>query len=840
MDQPYLHPRWDDQVLLEKEMLDIGVARTTEKINKAIEKRDMNRLRPHRNLLQEWVLPVTSGVEDWLDSYRGKPGPKPVAFKRIDEIGAETCAFIALKALLKDLGNDKAKTFVLGAAITIGTQCEHEARAKAWMNFEEFDEETGVKLLSSWNILDRYYKNRGSTIAHKRRARVVIFNKYMRDKLKWEDWSEAERQHTGMALIGIVCKKTQRFSVIPDPDWVPRKKSKPGSKRKRKARARPLVVYPDPKLVEWLGDALDAELVAKQAFLPTIIPPKPWTSPRSGGYWTPYVKAPFMIRFKAQNENTRQKALDEYEALDMPEVYEAVNIVQNVKWKINKDVLKVFEAFWEKRITLGDLPPREALTVPKRPADAEIDSDTHKDWARKVSDIRMRNARMVGKMIGHMRLLWAARRFTDEPEFYLPHMLDFRGRLYAIPSDLNPQGHDLARALLTFAEGKPVGENGGWLAIQLANVWGYDKESYDDRIDWVNDREAMWRSIAANPEGDRRWLEGSDPWQTLAAVCEWVRYLDEGPDYVSSLPIRVDGTCNGIQHLSAMARDAVGAASVNLLPSDKPRDIYQEVADTLTEKLKDSTSMYSMAWLDETNGGLPRSLTKRPVMILPYGGTRNAYVRYIMDWVRSEGNGTFEGDEWNASVWLAQPMWDAVNDKVPEAMRVMEWIKENAKVAAKTGKPLFWRTPAGFIVRHFYGQVETKRFKTLMDGQSLHLRVRHYNTDLDTRAVGQGIAPNFVHSMDAASLMIAMRYSFYSGVKDLTVIHDSFGTVAADMWTLQKCITEAFVDTYSEDVLQQFQDACREVAEPDAKLPEPFRKGSLDLEEVHKSLYFFS
>ena len=41
----------------------------------------------------------------------------------------------------------------------------------------------------------------------------------------------------------------------------------------------------------------------------------------------------------------------------------------------------------------------------------------------------------------------------------------------------------------------------------------------------------------------------------------------------------MDGTCNGYQHLSAMGRDPIGGSATNLVPADRPEDIYQEVAD---------------------------------------------------------------------------------------------------------------------------------------------------------------------------------------------------------------------------------------------------------------------
>lgn len=64
--------------------------------------------------------------------------------------------------------------------------------------------------------------------------------------------------------------------------------------------------------------------------------------------------------------------------------------------------------------------------------------------------------------------------------------LDFRGRMYAMPSFLNPQGNDPAKALLTFVRGKRLGATGWrWLHIHIANVWGEDKVSLDARFQWT-------------------------------------------------------------------------------------------------------------------------------------------------------------------------------------------------------------------------------------------------------------------------------------------------------------------------------------------------------------------
>src|SRR5437870_3520098 len=53
----------------------------------------------------------------------------------------------------------------------------------------------------------------------------------------------------------------------------------------------------------------------------------------------------------------------------------------------------------------------------------------------------------------------------------------------------------------------------------------------------------------------------------------------------SHLPVSMDGTCNGYQHLSAMGRDPIGGRATNLVPADEPEDIYQEVADHVSRRV---------------------------------------------------------------------------------------------------------------------------------------------------------------------------------------------------------------------------------------------------------------
>lgn len=82
----------------------------------------------------------------------------------------------------------------------------------------------------------------------------------------------------------------------------------------------------------------------------------------------------------------------------------------------------------------------------------------------------------------------------------MPHNLDFRGRAYPIPPHLSHIGDDLSRSLLKFAEGKELGERGlRWLKIHAANLFGYDKVNFQDRVNWVDEHLEQIKECATNP-----------------------------------------------------------------------------------------------------------------------------------------------------------------------------------------------------------------------------------------------------------------------------------------------------------------------------------------------------
>jgi len=406
-----------------------------------------------------------------------------------------------------------------------------------------------------------------------------------------------------------------------------------------------------------------------------------------------------------------------------------------------------------------------------------------------------------------------AEKFKSYEAIYFPHQFDFRGRMYPVPGHLNPQGPDYVKALLTFSEGKPIedGLAAGWLAIHGANVYGYDKVSLEDRIEFIEEMTDDIIKAATDPWAFRSTWEAADkPWQFLAFCFEWALFQTHGFGFVSSLPVALDGSCNGLQHFSAALRDPVGGAAVNLLPADAPADIYAEVAKVTEKAVQEFVingpvdpgrpEWFARKWLEF---GIDRKITKRSVMTLPYGSTRFSCRDFIEEAVREKledgrDNPFRLSDEddgvWKAALFLQDYVWDAIGEVVVAAVEAMDWLKDCARIVAKEGLPLSWKMPDGFVAVQDYRKTKLQQVWTYLDGSLVKPSLQTETPTLDSRRMAQGVAPNYVHSLDGCALRRFALMSYCNGVRSLGVVHDSFSTVAADVSIMDACIKGSFSD----------------------------------------------
>jgi len=229
----------------------------------------------------------------------------------------------------------------------------------------------------------------------------------------------------------------------------------------------------------------------------------------------------------------------------------------------------------------------EVVEVDPEVANTPIfDAELYKEMCRRV---KMKNAEIHSLRCDLQLRVWVAEKF-EEDSFYFPYNLDFRGRAYPVPQNLSHLGSDLSRALLKFDEAKPLGDIGfDWLKVHLANLFGNNKQTLRDRVNWVESHMDDIIDSAKHPlDGRRWWASAEEPFQALATCMEIVNAIESGDptSYRCSLPVHQDGSCNGLQHYAALGRDEAGGVAVNLMPSAEPQDVYSTVLDIVISKIK--------------------------------------------------------------------------------------------------------------------------------------------------------------------------------------------------------------------------------------------------------------
>ena len=74
-------------------------------------------------------------------------------------------------------------------------------------------------------------------------------------------------------------------------------------------------------------------------------------------------------------------------------------------------------------------------------------------------------------------------------------------------------------------------------AVNLANLYGEDKLTLDERAAWADRHKTDILAVADNPMKYLWWTTADKPWQFLAACLEWDGFMREGESFLSHLPV---------------------------------------------------------------------------------------------------------------------------------------------------------------------------------------------------------------------------------------------------------------------------------------------------------------
>lgn len=549
---------------------------------------------------------------------------------------------------------------------------------------------------------------------------------------------------------------------------------------------------------------------------PMIIPPTPWTNDHDGGY--------VLIR----NDLVKPVRGHKIQPQLSQAVLDAVNVLQQTEWTIDERVVKVIEQVWAAGGDRCGLPPRERPEMPPRLINATPEEIKANKLARRLAWDEWYNEQ--SNRLAVARTL-AEGKQLEGLSVWFTWTMDFRGRMYPMADCLSPQGCDYQKAPLVFAEAKPLTKQAhfNWLAINLANLYGVDKVSLEDRCKWVELNDDLIRRTVADPMNMLEWWEQADkPFCFLAACYD---YIEAHHTYRSRIPVGLDGSCNGIQHLSAMGRDLRGATATNLVPSDEPRDIYDEVADVLYPLIASDDSEFRQLFPKDR---VTRELAKRATMTTPYGVTRQGIrTQFITDGHLAHLDKQMQGE---ISSWLTGLTMQAIGTVVQSAREVMDWFQLLAKAANDRQQALVWEVPDGMVITQEYLKHRTYTVRLPGMGQT-QFRISDETLGINKLNQRNGSAPNIVHSFDAChARLVARDLSLFT--TDLAWVHDSLGCHACHCDQLSWLIRDNFVWLHEQPILENLHASIAQ--QLDCTLPAPPIVGDLDVSVVRWSDYFFA
>lgn len=282
-----------------------------------------------------------------------------------------------------------------------------------------------------------------------------------------------------------------------------------------------------------------------------------------------------------------------------------------------------------------------------------------------------------------------------------------------------------------------------YLMIDIANSYGLDKKSWNERIKWVKDHIDSLENHIAEAEEPALFYTAIKVLKGLSLNCD-IHY-----------PISLDATASGIQILSVILNDRKAAEKCNVLNTDKREDIYTSIYNIMCNKLKETGKIVR----DDVKSAIMTSCygsQARPKEIFGEGDLYNIFLQTMEEelplvW---EANKTFL-DIWNPKAteyhWIMPDNFHC-NVKITKNVReVVHWYNEPIEVITKQQMPTkegrsiganITHSIDGMIVREIVNRamIPRERVKEVKHIINNMLQGREYELEFDENVANKLIA----------------------------------------------------------------------------------------------------
>ena len=438
----------------------------------------------------------------------------------------------------------------------------------------------------------------------------------------------------------------------------------------------------------------------------------------------------------------------------------------------------------------------------------------------------------MSKTILEQNILGIAISYKNVPNIYFPIRSDQWGRLYCEPNYFNYQSNELSKSLISFSiPGKLKIKD--TTAIEYfkaygANCYGngLDKKSINRRVSWINDN---FNDII-NYKNGKLLKKAKNKSLFLAFCMEYIRFnvfLCEENSLIfdTYIPIQMDATCNGFQHLALLSNETKLFKTLNLSSASKkddPKDFYTFIINKLTLLFKELCMSDSVDQMEKesynrlNNLILDRKNIKQAIMTIPYNASLFSITQYIKDTLKKcdyteeeiedlEKNHMLKKEiknkkEVKNKIKLVTNWYGMSNQVIPERIvndtdiyllsksinliinrdfpkitKLSDYLSNVASICNTLNIPISWSLPTGLHINQSYlsnKSIAIKPFTFVKS--SFKLKVTDKNK-LDASKQKIALMPNLIHSLDSAWLGL-LYDRFYNTHKyvNFYAIHDCF------------------------------------------------------------------
>ena len=770
---------------------------------------------------KQLLVPLAEGIDKFIKHEYKNAGRRHTGAEPLRDLDdPKKIALVSLKIIIDCIASNKT---LAQTGVAIGSMIELELQNKIFKSKEPH----------LHTVVLRDLLKRTSNVKHRKRVFAHTLNKY---KIEVDSWDLKKQALVGLKLVDLCIKTTGlcKLKLV----------------REGKHKTVNYLVLKDEVEKKIKENSFQCSVLTPY-YKAMVIPPKPYSTPFNGGFHNEFLTKQPLIK---THDFTYLHTLDNKKLKDF---YDAVNHLQSVPFKIDKEMFNLFKEIWDNNLRLGKFPERESLLNEKgKPKgiyrDPAVDTDVKlrikykRDLNRVYNDEIARKSKVLNTLVS----IDLAVEYLEFERIYFAIFADKRGRLYPVGTTITYQTDQKIKSLISFANAEPLGDKGKyWLFVHASNTWGHDKVSFDNRYKFTENKFNEFISYAEAPLDNKGWNYADKPMEFLSACYHLKKFKEQGLDYECNLPVSMDATCSGLQILSILMRDSNTAKKVNVLPSETPQDIYTSVSDRVNIEV----SKQAGEGLNEANRwlqfGINRKIVKRNIMtyvysLKPYGARQQIFDEYKSICEFNPKKKVLADDGFADCRYLAKIVWDKMEQEVDLEAQLMKWFQECSKLFAKANIKMKWTTPMQFPVEMDYRYDIPFKVKTSIAGSLVYTTYRREINKKDSRKFSSSVSPNIVHSLDASVVQGVALYCKNADIplNNLLMVHDSFATTPNRIDDLNKIIRKVVIDLFSEDYLEiLYKDWEAQLPEKyKSRLAPPPKRGNLEISEIAKSNYFFS